>query len=51
MLPDFQTTVNFLTPGTIPSGLNLVLGLRLIDPMTGEEFCVDTVVVPSIPTP
>jgi hypothetical protein len=50
LLHDFQATVNFLLTGTIPSGLDLVLGQRLIDSIAGEEFFVDDAAVPSIPT-
>ena len=51
MPTDFQTTVIFPSPGAIPGGLNLLPGLRLINMITGEEFCVEEVTVPSIPIP
>ena len=44
--PGFQMTVNVSPPGSVPSGLNLVLGLRFVDPVTGEQLCVDTELVP-----
>ncbi len=41
--PGFETTFNM---GVFPTGINLEIGIRLLDPLTGEEFCVDTEIVP-----
>ncbi len=40
--PDFRTIIPIIPPyASLPSGLKL--GSRLLDPTTGEEFCVDMV--------
>lgn len=40
----FQTCANVFHAQSLPSGV--IWGIRLIDPITGREFCLDTVVGP-----